>query len=245
MELNKLDILAFGAHPDDIEMGCGATLAKHIRLGKKVGLIDLTLGELGTRGTVETRLKEAETAVKILGSQIRENLKMADGFFANDKPHQLSIIKTLRKYRPDIVLANSLIDRHPDHARAARLVADACFLSGLAKIETENNGSKQLSWRPKSIYHYLQFKSHAPSFVIDVSGFMEIKMNAIRAHQSQFHDKNSKEPETFISQADFLNSLAERASDLGRTIGVQHAEGFMSERILAVDSFSDLLLTNL
>jgi bacillithiol biosynthesis deacetylase BshB1 len=241
----KLDILAFGAHPDDIEMGCGATLAKHISLGKKIGLVDLTLGELGTRGTVEIRLQEAKQAASILGTSIRENLKMADGFFINDKEHQLKIIKAIRKYQPDIVLANSLVDRHPDHARAARLVADACFLSGLVKIETNDNNIPQKAWRPRAVYHYLQFKTHNPSFVVNVSGFMEIKMNSIKAHHSQFFDATSKEPETFISQPDFLNAIEERAADLGRTIGVKHAEGFMSEQTLAVDTFSNLLFTNL
>lgn len=241
----KLDILAFGAHPDDIEMGCGATIAKHLSIGKKVGLIDLTLGELGSRGTVAIRLQESKQAASILGADIRENLQMADGFFSNDKQHQLQLIKMLRKYRPDIVLANSLDDRHPDHARAGRLVADACFLSGLVKIETEENSIKQQAWRPNAIYHYIQFKNLVPSFVVDVSGFMETKMNAIKAHKSQFYDSNSKEPETFIAKPHFLNSLYERASDFGRTIGVQHAEGFMSERILGVNSFSDLLFTNL
>lgn len=241
----KLDVLAFGAHPDDIEMGCGATLAKHISIGKKVGLTDLTLGELGSRGTVAIRLQEAKQAASILGTDIRENLQMADGFFNNDKQHQLRIVKILRKYRPDIILANSLDDRHPDHARAGRLVADACFLSGLVKIETEESGVKQQAWRPKAIYHYIQFKNLVPTFVVDVSGFMETKMNAIKAHKSQFYDSNSKEPETFIAKPDFLNGLYERASDFGRTIGVQHAEGFMSERILGVNYFSDLLFTNL
>lgn len=241
----KVDILAFGAHPDDIEMGCGGTLAKHISLGKKVALVDLTLGELGTRGTVEIRLQEAKQAAAVLGTPIRENLKMADGFFANDKEHQLQIIRAIRKYQPAIVLANSLVDRHPDHARAARLVADASFLSGLVKIETEESGVKQQAWRPQALYHYLQFKTHHPSFAVDISGFIETKMNSIRAHKSQFFDASSKEPETFISKPDFLNALEERASDLGRTIGVKYAEGFMSERILAVDNFSNLLFTNL
>ncbi len=243
--MTKLDILAFGAHPDDIEMGCGGTIAKHVSLGKKVGMVDLTLGELGTRGNVEIRLKEAQEAAKIVGVDIRENLQMADGFFSNDKQHQLLIIQSIRKYQPDIVLANSLVDRHPDHARGARLVADACFLSGLIKIETKENGINQKPWRPKAIYHYLQFKTHQPSFVVDVSGFMDTKMNSIKAHRSQFFDSSSKEPETFISKPDFLNALHERSSDLGRIIGVQHAEGFMCEHVLAIDNFSDLRFTNL
>ena len=243
--MQKLDILAFRAHPDDIEMGCGGTLAKYISLGKKIGLIDLTQGELGSRGTVEGRLQEAKKAAKVLGIKIRENLCMSDGFFANDKKHQLQIIKAIRKYQPDIVLANALIDRHPDHARAGRLVSDACFLSGLLKIETEEKGKKQKAWRPKAIYHYIQFKNHTPSFAIDISNFMEIKMNSIKAHQSQFYSSISAEPETFISKPDFLNVLYERASDLGRTIGVKYAEGFISERILGVNLFSDLLFTNL
>ena len=245
MSMLKLDILAFGAHPDDIEMGCGGTLAKHISLGKKIGMIDLTHGELGTRGNAEIRLREANEAAKILGAEFRENLGMADGFFSNDKQHQLLIIQSIRKYQPNIVLANSLVDRHPDHARAARLVADACFLAGLVKIETKENGAHQQSWRPKAIYHYLQFKTNTPSFAVDISGFMETKMNSIKAHKSQFFDVSSKEPETFISKPDFLDILCERSSDLGRIIGVEHAEGFMSEQIIAVDNFSNLILTHL
>jgi len=231
----KLDILAFGAHPDDVELGCGATLAKEVAAGKKVGIIDLTRGELGTRGTAETRDQEAAEAAKILGLDIRENLGFADGFFKNDKEHQLAIIKTLRTYRPDVVFCNAIDDRHIDHGKGSKLVSDACFLSGLIKIDTN-----QEAWRPKVVYHYIQWKNIEPDFAVDVSGYMETKMNAVMAYKTQFFDANSKEPETPISSKNFIDSIRYRARDLGRLIGVEYAEGFTVERYVAVNSVFDL-----
>ncbi|WP_346881605.1 bacillithiol biosynthesis deacetylase BshB1 [uncultured Algibacter sp.] len=236
----KLDILAFGAHPDDIELGCGGTLAKEVANGKKVGVIDLTRGELGTRGTTETRKTEAMDAAKILGLSIRENLAFADGFFINDKQHQLEIIKRIRKYQPDIVICNAIDDRHIDHAKGSKLVSDACFLSGLVKIETKNKKDVQAPWRPKHVYHYIQWKNIEPDLVVDVSGFIDTKMASVLAYKTQFFDANSKEPETPISSKNFTDSVIYRSRDLGRLVGVDHAEGFTVERYVAVDSLFDL-----
>lgn len=236
----KLDILAIGAHPDDVELGCGATIAKEIANGKKVGIIDLTQGELGTRGTAQTRADEAEDAKNILGVAVRENLKFADGFFINDKQHQLDIIKIIRKYQPNVVLCNAIDDRHIDHGRGSKLVSDACFLSGLIKIETEVNGVLQKQWRPKHVYHYIQWKHIEPDFVVDVTGFIDKKMEAVLAYKTQFFDANSKEPETPISSKNFTDSVKYRARDLGRLIGVEYGEGFTTERYVAVNSLFDL-----
>lgn len=236
----KLDILAFGAHPDDVELGCSGTLAKEVSLGKKVGIIDLTRGELGTRGSKEIRDQEAMAAATILGVQIRENLNFRDGFFINDEKHQLEIIKKIRKYQPDIVLCNALDDRHIDHGKGSKLVSDACFLSGLTKIETELYGIKQEAWRPKLVYHYIQWKNLEPDFVVDVSGFMDLKMQSVMAYGSQFFDPNSDEPETPITSKNFLDSIKYRAQDLGRLVDVEFAEGFNVERYLTVNSLSDL-----
>jgi bacillithiol biosynthesis deacetylase BshB1 len=236
----KLDILAFGAHPDDVELGCGGTIAKEISLGKKVGIIDLTRGELGTRGSVEIRNQEAAAAAKILGVSIRENLDMRDGFFVNDEVHQLKIIKMLRKYKPEIVICNAIDDRHIDHGKGSQLVSDACFLSGLMKIETEIDGIKQETWRPKLVYHYIQWKNITPDFVVDITGFNEKRVEAVLAYGSQFYNPNSDEPETLIASKNFLESLNYRAQDLGRLIGTDYAEGFTVERYLAVNSLSDL-----
>lgn len=237
----QLHILAFGAHPDDVELSCSGTLAKHISLGKKAGIVDLTRGELGTRGTAEIRDKEAEEAGKILGIAVRENLKFKDGFFANDEKHQLEIIKIIRKYQPQIILANALDDRHPDHGRAAKLVADACFLSGLIKVETTDNGQKQNCWRPKAVYHYIQDRYMKPDFVVDISGFLKQKMDSYLAYKSQFYDDKSKEPSTYISSPEFLNSITMRAAEFGRIIGVQHAEGFCSQRLVGVTNLFELI----
>ncbi|CAA0144339.1 bacillithiol biosynthesis deacetylase BshB1 [Tenacibaculum maritimum] len=237
----KLDILAFGAHPDDVELGCSATIAKEISLGKKVGIIDLTRGELGTRGSAELRDQEAEKAAKILGVSVRENLGFADGFFLNDKKHQLEIIKMLRKYQPEIVLCNAVDDRHIDHPKGSRLVSDACFLSGLLKIETSIDGMLQSKWRPKRVYHYIQWKNMSPDFVVDVTGFMDIKMDSVLAYASQFYDPESKEPETPITSQNFTDSILYRAKDLGRLIGTEYAEGFISERYVAVENLSKLI----
>jgi bacillithiol biosynthesis deacetylase BshB1 len=236
----KLDILAFGAHPDDVELGCGATIAKEVSLGKKVGIVDLTRGELGTRGSAEIRGVEASSAAKTLGIVVRDNLNFSDGFFINDKVHQLEIIKSIRKYRPEIVLCNAIHDRHIDHGTGSKLVSDACFLSGLRKIETAVDGALQEHWRPKHVYHYIQWKNLEPDFVVDVSGFIDLKMEAVLAYSSQFYDANSKEPSSPISSQNFIESVKYRAQDLGRLIGVEHAEGFNVERIVAINSLSDL-----
>ena len=237
----KLDILAFGAHPDDIELGCGATIAKEVSLGKKVGIVDLTQGELGTRGSAELRIIEANNAAKILGVSVRENIGFADGFFTNDKKHQLEIIKMIRKYQPDIVLCNAIDDRHIDHGKGSKLVSDACFLSGLVKIETELEGKQQEKWRPKHVYHYIQWKNIAPDFVIDVTGFIHKKQAAVLAYSSQFYDANSKEPESPITSKTFIESINYRSRDLGRLIGVEYAEGFTSERYVAAENLSKLI----
>ena len=236
----KLDILAFGAHPDDVELGCSATLAKEVSLGKKVGIIDLTRGELGTRGSVAIRNSEAAMAAEILGVQVRENLDMRDGFFVNDESHQLRVIEMIRKYQPEMVLCNAIADRHIDHGKGSQLVSDACFLSGLTKIETYHNGQKQAAWRPKVVYHYIQWQSIAPDFVVDVSAFMDVKMKAVQAYASQFYDPNSTEPVTPIASKNFLDSIEYRAMDLGRLVGVAFAEGFTVERYLTVNSLGDL-----
>jgi len=237
----KLDILAIGAHPDDVELGCGATIAKEIFLGKKVGIIDLTNGELGTRGSVEIRKKEATNAAKILGITIRENLGFADGFFVNDKQHQLKIIKIIRKYKPEIILCNAVRDRHIDHKKGSELVSNACFLSGLVKIETKLKGEKQKAWRPKQVYHYIQWENLKPDFVVDVTGFIAIKIKAVKAYNSQFYNPKSKEPSSPISSKNFMDSITYRAQDLGRLIGTDYAEGFNTERYVAVKSFDNLI----
>ncbi|WP_460218567.1 bacillithiol biosynthesis deacetylase BshB1 [Psychroserpens sp. MEBiC05023] len=236
----KLDILAFGAHPDDVELGCGATVAKEVAKGRKVGIVDLTRGELGTRGTAEIRDQEASDAAKILGVTVRENLAFADGFFENNKSHQLEIIKLIRKYQPEIVLCNAIDDRHIDHGKGSQLVSDACFLSGLIKIETELDGGAQKQWRPKYVYHYIQWKHIEPEVVVDVTGYIQTKTDAVLAYKTQFYDPNSKEPQTPISSKNFIDSINYRARDLGRLIGTEYAEGFTVERYPAVDSLFDL-----
>lgn len=236
----KLDILAIGAHPDDVELSCSATLAKEIARGKKVGILDLTRGELGTRGSAEIRDEEAKEAAKILGVKVRENLEFSDGFFVNNVAHQLEIIKVIRKYRPEIVLCNAIEDRHIDHGKGAQLVADSCFLSGLRKIETIYQGNTQAEWRPKQVFHYIQWKNLEPDVVVDVTGFMDKKVDSVKAYASQFFDEDSKEPETPISSSNFLDSITYRARDLGRLVGVEYAEGFNVNRHVAVDSLFDL-----
>ncbi|TPD67235.1 bacillithiol biosynthesis deacetylase BshB1 [Flavobacterium microcysteis] len=237
----KLDILFFGAHPDDVELGCGATVAKEVSLGKKVGIIDLTRGELGTRGTAEIRDEEAKNAAAVLGVEIRENLNMRDGFFINDETHQMEVIKMIRKYRPEIVICNAIDDRHIDHGKGSKLVSDACFLSGLIKIETEIDGIVQAAWRPKLVYHYIQWKDLKPDFVVDVSGFMDKKVASLMEYKSQFYDPNSNEPSTPIATKNFKDSIIYRAQDLGRLINSEYAEGFTVERYLAVNSLGDLV----
>jgi N-acetylglucosamine malate deacetylase 1 len=236
----KLDILVLAAHPDDAELGCGGTIAKHISLGHEVGIVDFTRGELGTRGTPEIRAQEAADAARILGVSVRDNLGMKDGFFQNDPEHQRILIRAIRKYRPTIVLANAMTDRHIDHGKGALLAYDACFLSGLAKIETEENGKPQAPWRPSMIYHYIQSQYIIPDIIVDVSEFWEVKINAIRAFKSQFHDPSNKEPDTYISSPAFLKMIASRGQELGHTIGCQFGEGYTVRRIPGVNSLFDL-----
>lgn len=237
----KLDILAFGAHPDDVELGCAATIAKEVSLGKKVGIIDLTRGELGTRGSAELRKIEAANAAKILGVAVRENLGFADGFFINDKEHQIEVIKMIRKYQPEIVLCNAIDDRHIDHGKGSTLVSDACFLSGLQKFKTKLDGELQEKWRPKQVYHYIQWKNIVPDFVVDITGFIGKKIDSVMAYSSQFYDPKSEEPQTPISSKNFTDSIEYRARDLGRLINTDYAEGFTAERFVAVDSLDKLI----
>jgi bacillithiol biosynthesis deacetylase BshB1 len=236
----KLDILAFGAHPDDVDLSCSGTLLKQIKLGYTAGIIDLTQGELGTRGSAELRLKEAAKAASILGVSLRENLSMADGFFQNDKEHQLQIIKKIRQYKPRVVLCNAVSDRHPDHGRASQLVSEACFYSGLRKIETFQDGKLQESWRPSAVYHYIQDRYIKPDFVIDVSPFVDTKMEAIKAFSSQFYDANSKEPESPISSKNFLDFVKSKMMAFGRDINVEYAEGFTCERTIGITDLFQL-----
>lgn len=233
----KLDILAIGAHPDDVELGCSATLAKAIAEGKKVGILDLTQGELGSRGTAETRKEEAKAAAKILGVKVRENLQLSDGFFQNNKDNQLAIVKIIRQYQPDIVLSNPPTDRHPDHGKAAELVSNALFLSGLIKIDTQ-----QEAWRPKKHFHYIQWLPIEPTFLVDVSGYLDIKVEACMAYKTQFYNPNLEdEPQTAISSKNFTDSIRYRALDLGRLIGVEAAEGFVARRYIGIQSLDDLI----
>lgn len=237
----KLDILAFGAHPDDVELGAGGTIAKEVSLGKKVGIVDLTQGELGTRGSAELRFVEAAKSKEILGVAVRENLGFADGFFRNDKEHQLEVIKMIRKYKPDIVLCNAIDDRHIDHPKGSRLVSEACFLSGLMKIETSLEGVSQEKWRPRRVFHYIQWKDIKPDFVVDISSFITKKIDSVMAYSSQFYDPNSDEPETPITSKNFTDSVEYRARDLGRLINVDYAEGFTSERYVGVEDLSKII----
>ena len=238
----KVDILAIGAHPDDVELGCGGTIAKLLSDGKTVAVVDLTQGELGTRGTNLTRAEEAAEACKILGISHRENLKMKDGFLNNSEEYQMEIVKMIRKYQPGIILANAIDDRHPDHAKGAKLVSDACFLSGLVKIETSLDGKNQKAWRPKQVFHYIQWKNIKPDFVVDISDFMDKKIEACLAYKTQFYDPNSSEPMTPIATKDFLESLTYRAQDLGRLSGVNFAEGFTTEKLMALKNFDGIVL---
>jgi len=237
----KLDILAIGAHPDDVEMSAGATIAKEIANGKKVGILDLTRGELGTRGSAKIRDKEAQAAAKILGVSYRHNLEFADGFFVNNAASQLEIIKIIRKYRPEVVLCNAIDDRHIDHGKGSKLVTDSCFLSGLRKIETIYESNHQHEWRPKQVYHYIQWKDIVPDFVVDVTGFMDKKLEAVKAYESQFFDADSKEPNTPISSQNATDSITYRCRNFGRLIGVEAAEGFTVERYVGVNSVFDLI----
>ena len=237
----KLDILAFGVHPDDVELGCAGTIMAAIDQGKKVGIVDLTRGELGTRGTPTTRTQESAAAAKIMGVDIRENLDMADGFFANDEAHQRKIIALIRKYQPDIILANAPEDRHPDHGRSAKLVSDAAFLSGLRKIETIHEGVTQNAWRPAYTFHYIQDRFIQPSFVIDITAYMERKMEAVLAYGTQFTGADTSEPQTYISSPQFLETVKARALMLGKRIGVGYAEGYITEKIIGFSNFDAII----
>jgi bacillithiol biosynthesis deacetylase BshB1 len=232
----QVDILVIGVHPDDVELSCSGTLLKHIALGKTVGIVDLTLGEMGTRGNAELRTQEAMKATKIIGASFRKQLNFADCFFENNQAHLTEIIKVIREYKPQIVLCNAISDRHPDHGRAAKLVADACFYSGLVKIDTQ-----QAAWRPKAVYHYIQDNYIHPHFVVDVTAFADKKREAIMAYSSQFYNPESKEPATPISSPEFLEALYSKMSIWGRTIGVRYAEGFTTARYPGVDNLFDLI----
>jgi N-acetylglucosamine malate deacetylase 1 len=240
----KLDVVAIGVHPDDIELSCGGVLLVEKANGKKTGIIDLTAGELGTRGTADTRSQEAKAAAAILGVDVRENLGLADGFFKNDEDHQKKVIQAIRKYQPEIVLCNAPQDRHPDHGRSAKLVADACFLSGLRKIETIANGLAQMAWRPKYVLHYVQDKMLQPNFVIDVTHVFDQKIEAIKAYSTQFHNANLNEPQTYISTPDFLDSVIYRHKWFGKMIGVKYAEGFITEKMIGFNNFDAFIKLN-
>ncbi|MBL7742886.1 MAG: bacillithiol biosynthesis deacetylase BshB1 [Chitinophagaceae bacterium] len=240
----KLDILAIGVHPDDVELGCSGTLINEIKSGKKAGVVDLTQGELGTRGTIESRYQESARAAMIMGVAVRENLKMRDGFFRNDEEHQLKLIQTIRKYQPEIVIGNILHDRHPDHGRAGHLISDACFLSGLVKIETKDEkGAPQQKWRPKYFLQYMQDWYHEPDLLIDISDVFEQRMKAIEAYSTQFYTAESDpdEPPTYISTPDFLDSVRARARMLGKRIGVKYAEGFVCEKKIGIKNLDALI----
>ncbi len=236
----KLDILAIGVHPDDVELGCGGTLLKHIEMGKKVGILDLTRGELGTRGSGTLRLKEAEAARKKMGALVRENLKMKDGFFQHTKENMLKIAKIIRLYQPEIVLANALSDRHPDHGRAAKLTADACFIAGLVKVKTYHKKKLQARWRPKAVYHYIQDHTLTPDFVVDITGYMDAKIDTVLCFGSQFYNPKSKELTSPISSKSFLDSVRAKSNIYGRTSGVEFAEGFNTARPVVVNDLFDI-----
>jgi bacillithiol biosynthesis deacetylase BshB1 len=237
----QLDILAFGAHPDDIELSCAGTLIKAVKAGKKVGIVDLTEGQLGTRGTSEIRLKEAASSAKIMGVAVRDNLGMMDGYFKNDDEHRIKLIQKIRQYKPGIVLANVPLDRHPDHGRASQMVTEACFYAGLVKIETEWEGKKQETFRPHRIFYYMQHFSYDCSFVVDTSDCMDKKIEAIKAFKSQFHDPNSKEPETVLTNPQFIEHIKQRDAEMGYAIGVKYAEGFLVQnKIFGVDNIFEI-----
>jgi len=240
----KLDILAIGVHPDDVELGCSGALINEIKSGKKTGILDLTQGELGTRGTIHTRYDEAANAARIIGVETRENLKFKDGFFRNDEEHQLKLIQAIRKFQPEVIFANILDDRHPDHGRAGHLIADACFLSGLIKIKTKDeNGNDQQRWRPKYILHYIQDWYHEPDVLIDISDVFEQRMKSVEAYNTQFFSKgDDAEPQTYISTPDFLDSVIARARMLGKRIGVKYAEGFVTQKKIGIRSLDALIM---
>lgn len=237
----KVDILAIGVHPDDIELSCGGTLLRHIDMGKKVGLLDLTKGELGTRGSASIRMKEAEEASKLMGAIVRGNLGMEDGFFEYNQTNLLKIIQVIRLMRPEIVLMNAITDRHPDHGRAAKLSADACFYAGLEKIKTEWEGKSQEKWRPKAAYHYTQDRYIKPDFVVDISTYIDRKIDIIMCYKSQFYDPNSEEPNTPISGKHFIESIKSKSITFGRPASLDYAEGFTVNRTIGVNNLFDLV----
>ena len=236
----KLDILVFAVHPDDAELGCSGTILRHIAAGKKVGIVDFTRGELGTRGTAETRDEEAAASAKILGLHARENLRFRDGFFKNDEAHQLEIVKMIRKYQPEIVLSNALHDRHPDHGRAGDLVNDACFLAGLPKIETELDQQAQSAYRPRLVLQYIQDRYIEPDVIIDITPFIDGKIKSIKAFRTQFHNPDVEGQETYISSPEFFESVIGRAREFGKSIGATYGEGFTSRKLLGVDDLFQL-----
>lgn len=237
----KLDLLVFAAHPDDAELACGGTIIRSVKDGKKVGIVDLTRGELGTRGNADLRMKESAAACKVLGVTARENLGFADGFFQNDGNHQIRVVEMIRKYQPEIILCNAITDRHPDHGRASKLVSESNFYAGLLKVETKLDGKTQSCWRARAVYHYIQDRYIKPDFAIDITEVMEKKMKAIHAYKSQFYSELSKEPDTPISTKGFIESLYARATEFGRQINVKYAEGFTTERITGINSLFDLI----
>ena len=236
----KLDILVIAVHPDDAELCCSGTILKHIALGKKVGIVDLTRGELGTRGTAETRDEEAADSAKILGLHVRENLRMRDGFFQNDESHRLEVIKAIRKYQPEIILSNALEDRHPDHGRAGDLVYDSVFLSGLPKIETSIDAVKQEAHRPKLLLQYIQDRYLKPDIIVDISDHMDKKIESIKAFKTQFYNPDVDGLQTYISSPEFFESVIGRSREFGKSIGTTFGEGFTSRKLLGVDSLFDL-----
>jgi bacillithiol biosynthesis deacetylase BshB1 len=236
----KVDILAIGAHPDDVELSASGTILRHVAMGKKVAMVDLTQGELGSRGTIESRYEEAANAAEILGLSARVNLKMEDGFFLHSQENLIKLIEQIRFFQPEIVLANAVTDRHPDHAKGSNLITDACFLAGLRKIETRFEGKEQVAFRPNAVYHYIQDRYLKPDFVVDVTEYVERKFESIRAYKTQFFDPNSSEPQTPISGQEFFEFLRGRMSEYGRQIGVQYAEGFTVERLIGVNNLFDL-----
>ena len=238
--MNKIDILVFAAHPDDAELSCSGTILKHIQLGYKVGIIDLTQGELGSRGTKETRKKESAHSSQLLGISIRENLDFKDGFFEINEVHLLKVIEIIRKYQPELILANAINDRHPDHKRGGDLVSRAAFLSGLRRIETSIDGKSQMAWRPKQVFRYIQEQYHEPDFIVDISGFETRKLEAIKAFSTQFYDPNSSEPETPISKSDYLEFVTARMKQFGQAINTKYGEGFTIERTIGIDDLFQL-----
>lgn len=241
----KLYVLAFGVHPDDVELSCSGTLINEVKKGNAAGVVDLTQGELGTRGTIETRKKEASDAAAIMGLSIRENLCMRDGFFKNDEEHQLKVIRAIRKYQPEIILANVLDDRHPDHGRAGHLLRESCFLAGLSKIETfDDEGKPQQRWRPKQVLHYIQDRFFEPNLIVDISDVFEQRMEAIKAYATQFHvnEDSFSGTQTYISTPDFAESLIARARLMGKRIGVKYGEGFISQKSIGIRGLGDLVL---